>query len=541
MTDEQTALTDLADGAADPASASVPPTTRHPWRQGEVVELSIDDLSSSGDGVGRYAERAVFVPDAVVGDRLLVRLVHTKPQYAHGKLVEILAPSPHRIRPRCIVADKCGGCQWQHVDYAFQLETKRNLIVQSLERLGGFSDVQVAPVLGSEAADERRQARRVFEATAAAQALEVGEAEDAIAPSILASSISAPSIIAPPIIPLRPASIAPDADLNYRNKATYPLTRSSSGQVQAGYYQKGSHHLINLNQCPIQDQRLNPLLADVKQDLLERGWSIYDEKLHRGKLRHLGLRIGRRTGEMLLTLVSKESNLAGLEAQAIDWISRYPDLVGVALNLNSDRTNAIFGSDTLCIAGRPYLREIFAGLEFHIQPTTFFQVNTEQAEALLQVMIDQLDLQGHEVLVDAYCGIGTLTLPLAARVRQAIGIEMQPESIQQADANAALNHITNATFQSGTVEDLLPQLPTPPDIVLLDPPRKGCDASVLQTLLTLKPAQIAYLSCNPATLARDLKHLCTDGAYRLTRVQPADFFPQTPHVECVAFLERAAL
>lgn len=528
MTDEQTALTDLADGAVDPMSAPVPATTCHPWRQGEVVELTIDDLSNSGDGVGRYAERAVFVPDAVVGDRLLVRLVHTKPQYAHGKLVEILEPSPHRIRPRCIVADKCGGCQWQHVDYAFQLETKRNLVVQSLERLGGFSHVQVDPLLGSEAADERRQERRVLDATAVAQALEVETAADAIAPPI----------IAPPIIPFRPASTVPDADLNYRNKATYPLTRSSSGQVQAGYYQKGSHHLINLNQCPIQDQRLNPLLADVKQDLLERGWSIYDEKLHRGKLRHLGLRIGRRTGEMLLTLVSKESNLAGLEAQAEDWMSRYPDLVGVALNLNGDRTNAIFGSDTLCIAGRPYLREIFAGLEFHIQPTTFFQVNTEQAEALLQVMVDQLNLQGHEVLVDAYCGIGTLTLPLAARVQQARGIEVQPESIQQAEANAALNHINNATFQAGTVEDLLPQLPTPPDIVLLDPPRKGCNADVLQTLLTLKPAQIAYMSCNPATLARDLKVLCADGAYRLTRVQPADFFPQTPHVECVAFLKR---
>ncbi len=531
MTDEETALTDLATGAV--ISASEPTASpRSPWRQGEVIELSITDLSNSGDGVGRYAERAVFVPDSVVGDRLLVRLVHTKPQYGHGKLVEVLAPSPHRIRPRCIVADKCGGCQWQHVDYAFQLETKRNLVIQSLERIGGLSELQVDAVLGSQAADERRRDRQAVEAAAAQAAAQAAE---------LAETGDGDDAIAPPIIPFRSAPTATDADLNYRNKATYPLTRSASGQVQAGYYQKGSHHLINLNQCPIQDQRLNPLLAEVKQDLLERGWSIYDETLHRGKLRHLGLRIGRRTGEMLLTLVSKESNLAGLEAQAEDWLSRYPDLVGVALNLNGDRTNAIFGSDTLCIAGRPYLREIFAGLEFHIQPTTFFQVNTEQAEALLQVMIDQLNLQGHEVLVDAYCGIGTLTLPLAGHVKQAIGMEIQPESIQQAEANAALNQIANVTFQAGAVENLLPQLPASPDIVLLDPPRKGCDAVVLQALLTLKPAQIAYMSCNPATLARDLKHLCTDGAYRLTRVQPADFFPQTPHVECVAFLERAAL
>ncbi len=449
---------------------------RTPWQQGTLITLEISDLSDSGDGVGRYDQRVVFVPDTVPGDRAIVRLVRVKPTYGFGKLQELLEPSPHRIRPRCIVADKCGGCQWQQVSYKYQLEVKRNLVVQALERIGRFQAPPVDPTLAS------------------------------------------------------PVSLA------YRNKATYPLTRSQTGQVQAGYYQKGSHQLINLNQCPIQDERLNPLLAEVKQDIQQRGWGIYDETHHRGKVRHLGLRIGRRTGEMLLTLVAKDRNLAGIEEQAQTWLERYPGLVGVSLNVNSDRTNAIFGSETLCIAGQPFLHETFAGLTFQIRPDTFFQVNTETTEALLQVVMEELHLQGQDVLVDAYCGIGTLTLPLARNVKRAIGIEVQPEAVNQAQLNAALNQIENVSFQVGAVEQVLPTLDVKPNAVILDPPRKGCDPAVLQALLEMKVGRIAYMSCNPATLARDLKTLCESGQYRLHRVQPADFFPQTSHVECVAFL-----
>ncbi|MFM7367477.1 MAG: 23S rRNA (uracil(1939)-C(5))-methyltransferase RlmD, partial [Sphaerospermopsis kisseleviana] len=203
----------------------------------------------------------------------------------------------------CIVADKCGGCQWQHINYDYQLTSKHNQVIQALERIGGFINPSVAPVLST------------------------------------------------------------TSSLGYRNKATYPVRISATGQVQAGYYQKGSHQLINLNQCPVQDARLNPLLAEVKQDIKKRDWSIYDEKRHQGQMRHLSLRIGRRTGEMLLTLVVKDRNLPDIETQAQEWLQRYPQLVGVCLNRNSDRTNAIFGKDTTCIAGIPYLQEKFAGLE----------------------------------------------------------------------------------------------------------------------------------------------------------------------------------
>lgn len=450
-----------------------------PWQQGQLVEVTITDLSDSGDGVGRYGDRVLFIPDTVTGDRALVRLVRVKPQYAHGKLQELLEPSPDRIRPHCIVADKCGGCQWQHIRYESQLIAKRNLLIQALQRIGGFVDPPVDPTLS------------------------VGDF------------------------------------LGYRNKVSYPFgTAGQSAKVQAGYYQKGSHHLINLNQCPIQDQRLNPLLAEVKQDIQRRGWRVYDETHHRGTVRHLGLRIGRRTGEILLTLVVKDWELPDIETQAEDWLQRFPGLVGVCVNHNPDRTNAIFGEPTRCIAGQPFLREEFAGLQFQIHPTTFFQVFTEQAEALLEEILQELQLQGTETVVDAYCGIGTLTLPLAQRVQRAIGLEVQPEAIDQAIHNAQLNQLENVTFRSGTVEDLLPTLDVQPDLVLLDPPRKGCDSAVIETLKRIHPDRIVYVSCNPATLARDLKSLCADGHYTLTRVQPADFFPQTAHVECAAFLNR---
>lgn len=453
-------------------------STSEPWQQGQLAELNITDLNDTGEGVGRLGERVVFVPNTVTGDRVLVRLIRVKSNYAIGKLHKLLDPSPHRIRPKCIVADKCGGCQWQHIAPDYQQLVKQNLVVQALEHIGGFSSPPVAPILTA------------------------------------------------------------NSPLAYRNKATYPLHRSTTGQVQAGYYQQGSHQLINLNQCPVQDIRLNPLLAEVKQDIEKMGWSIYDENRHQGRLRHLALRIGRRTGEMLLTLIAAEWKLQDLEIQARKWLTRYPQLVGVCINCNPSRTNVIFGEETRCVVGQPYLQEEFAGLKFQLRAETFFQVNTEAAEALLNVIIEQLALKGDEVLVDAYCGIGTFTLPLAQRVKQAIGLEVQVSSVEQAQLNAQLNGITNVTFQTGTVETLLPQLGTVPDVVLLDPPRKGCDRIVIETLLQTLPKHIVYVSCKPATLARDLKLLCNTGNYQLTHVQPADFFPQTPHVECAAFLVR---
>jgi len=243
---------------------------------------------------------------------------------------------------------------------------------------------------------------------------------------------------------------------------------------------------------------------------------------------------------MLLTLVATAPNLQDIELQTQEWMERYPNLVGVCVNLNPEKTNAIFGDETLVIDGQSYVEEVFAELRFRIHATTFFQINTEQAERLVHWILDELQLQGHETLIDAYCGVGALTLPLARQAGRVIGLEAQPEAVDQGLINAGLNGIDNVEFRSGSVEVLLPQvaesLPTAVDVVVLDPPRKGCDRAVLDALITLKPARIVYMSCNPATLARDLEILRDQGGYSLLKVQPADFFPQTPHVQCVAIL-----
>jgi 23S rRNA (uracil1939-C5)-methyltransferase len=469
---------------------TAPTATSTAWKQGDTIELTITDLSDRGDGVGRYAGRAVFVPDTVTGDRVLVRLLHVKPQFAHGKLVEVLEPSPHRIRPSCIVADKCGGCQWQHVSYEYQKTAKRNLVVQALARVGGFESIVVEPLL------------------------------------------------------------TPPDELGYRNKSTYPVGIAENntfhahekksgvhGKVIAGYYQKGSHQIVNLNQCPIQDERLNPILEAIKQDIQTAKWPIYNESNHQGVIRHLSLRIGRRTGEKLVTIVAKESQMKDLWHNAKRWMETF-DLVGVCLNINAAKTNAIFGEETTCIIGRDYIRETFSGLTFQIKPETFFQIYTEQAEAMSNLIDRELNLQGTELLLDAYCGVGTLTLPLAKKTKRVIGIEVQRSAIEQAKMNAMLNEIHNIEWNVGSVEALLPGLDDRPDVIVLDPPRKGCDGVVLESLLQRDVDRIVYMSCNPVTLARDLKILCSSGKYQLGKIQPADFFPQTAHVETVAFLSR---
>jgi len=447
-------------------------------QQGQVVELEITDLNTDGDGVGRHEGVVVFVPNTVTGDRLTAKIVQSKAKFAKGTVEKLLESSPQRIRPSCIVADKCGGCQWQHIAIAYQRLAKQQQVVQAFRRIGGFTEVAIQPILHG------------------------------------------------------------DQALNYRNKSTYPLGRSSTGQVQAGYYRQGSHKLINLNQCPVQDERLHPLLREVKQDIQEQGWSIYNETTHQGRLRHLSLRIGQNTGEILLTLITADPNLAGIEEQAQLWLDKYPGLVGVCVNINRDRTNAILGKTTHTILGKPYLREIFAGVELHIAADTFFQVNTSAAELLLQAITQQLNLTGTETIIDAYCGIGTFSLPLAQKVKRVVGIELNATSIKQAQSNAALNQIDNASFQIGKVKDCLQEIDFQPDVLMLDPPRKGCDPQVIATILQLKPTQIAYISCKPATLARDVQMLCATGAYQLVQVQPVDFFPQTTHVECCALLKR---
>jgi 23S rRNA (uracil1939-C5)-methyltransferase len=447
-------------------------------QQGDALDLEITTLTAGGDGLGHYEGRAIFVSDSVPGDQLRIRITEAK-KIVRGKILEVVQPSNHRVRPPCIVADKCGGCQWQAVSYATQLAQKKQIVIDSLVRIGGFEHPPVEEVLG---------------------------AED---------------------------------PLHYRNKSTFPVGANQQGKIMAGYYRKQSHDLINLNQCPVQDEKLNSILEKTKALIQEMGWSAYHEKNNAGYIRHLGLRIGRRTDKVLLTLVTTELNLPNLEKFCTAIHQQFRSVVSICLNLNDQPTNAIFGPQTKVITGKGFIQEQFCGLEFQVGPTTFFQVNTEQAEQTIRKLLEIAQFTKEDKVVDAYSGIGTLSLPIAQHVKKVIAIESFAPSVQQAQLNAQNNRIGNVAFLAGTVEDQLAEVLQPEHTLILDPPRKGCDPSVLEVILKKQPRRLFYLSCNPSTLARDLKHLSTQ--YELKMVIPIDFFPQTYHVEALSYLERKVL
>jgi len=340
--------------------------------------------------------------------------------------------------------------------------------------------------------------------------------------------------------PVRPILGAP-APLGYRNRAIIPLERRADGTLRAGYYRRGSHRIVNLNRCPVLDARIDQLIQPLKQDLEASDWPI--DRHGGGGLRHLALRVGQATGEVLITLVSADRDLPGLEAIANDWMARWPEVVGVCLNLQDQPTNLLLGEPTLTVAGRPWLEEGFSGLRYRIGADTFFQVNTGQAEALVPSLLEALGEgsdHGPGELVDAYCGIGTFSLPLAQAGWSVHGIEQHPAAVALARRNAEANCLTaRATFEVGLVGERLPAQLVGAQALLLDPPRKGLDRRDIGAILAAPPPMLAYLSCDAATLARDLACLAgVDEPYHLDWLQPIDFFPNTSHVEVLAALRR---
>ncbi|MBF0275004.1 MAG: 23S rRNA (uracil(1939)-C(5))-methyltransferase RlmD [Nitrospinae bacterium] len=448
------------------------------YMQGNRGTIEIKGLSNNGEGIGLIEGRKVFVPGSVTGDVVDIRLVTVKKEYGVAKPLKVLESSPYFIKPVCIVADKCGGCQWLHVKYDYQLQEKKEQVLQTLKETGGFENPPLEDILPS------------------------------------------PEVV------------------GYRNKSTCPFEFSSDGKVRSGFYRKGSHRIVNINQCPVQDSRLDPLLKKIKEDIILRGWSIYDEKKCTGEIRNLSLRIGKNTGGILITLISASENLTALDDQSKAWMKEFPNVRGVCLNINPTKGNVNMGKETRCIAGEPFIKERFMNLDLIVGSSTFFQVNTKAAELLYQYIEKELMLSGKEKVLDLYCGIGTFTLPIAQQVREVIGIENHSDSVKLAQKNAENNAIKNVRFLSGNVENIFDKENFTPDIILLDPPRRGNSKAVLKNLRDIKAKKIVYVSCNPVSLARDLKVLCDGGLYFLKKVKPVDFFPQTSHIETIVFLER---
>lgn len=447
--------------------------------------LTVDDLTREGMGLGRIDGQVILVEGALPGDRVEVRLVHQAKRHAVGKLVRLLQASPDRRKPPCILADHCGGCSLQALEARAQQHWKQQLVVETLQRIGQL----------------------------------------------------------PPVV--RPLLAAPE-ELAYRNRAVIPLERDPRGKLRAGYYRRGSHQIVNMNRCPILDPRLDAMVAPLKADLDGSGWPVDRHGAAESPglgLRHLGLRIGRRSGERLITLIASHGDLPGLASLAERWMTRWPELVGVSLNLQPQQSNRLFGPETISILGRGWILEPFCGVELQMGAETFFQVYSEQAERVTALLMDRLGQPGG-ILLEGYCGIGTFSLPLAKAGWQVHGIEQHPSTVALARANAQRNGLEqHCLFHEGDVGLLLEQALAQNRLgaVLLDPPRKGLQEAVLASLLAHRPPLVLYLSCDPATLARDLRALCSDGSYRLESVQPLDFFPNTSHVECLAVVRLEAM
>jgi 23S rRNA (uracil1939-C5)-methyltransferase len=456
----------------------------HPQR-GDLVTVDVSDLAFGGEGVARAGGYVVFVQGGVPGDRLEVQLTQARPRFGRATIVRVVTPSPDRTAPPCPYFGRCGGCRLQHVRYEAQLALKQRQVAECLARLGGLG--------------------------------------------------------APESLPLRPIIGAPDV-YGYRNKMEFTFAEAD-GQPLVGLHEAERYDaILDVERCLIQSEAMNAVLAEVRAFVRETGWRIYQQAREEGLLRFLMLREGRATGEVMVNVVTVSPDVATARALADRLRARCPQVAAVVLNVNPKKAAVAVGVEEHPIAGAERIHERLSGVDFTISANSFFQTNTVQAERLFGIVADYASLTGREVVFDLYSGTGAISLLLARRARAVYGIELVPAAIDDAVRNAAANGIDNCTFLAGEVRHVLPDLLRKgirADVVVADPPRAGFHPKALRAVVTAAPARVVYVSCNPATLARDLGVLCA-GGYRMTALQPIDMFPHTPHIEVVARLDRAA-
>ena len=450
--------------------------TAIPVQQGKNYDIRIERLGTSGEGVGRYDNFTVFVPNALPGEQVSARVEEVKKTYARARIMEIRVASADRVRPRCEIYSDCGGCQLQHLSYEAQLTAKRLQVVDAMTHIGKLPHVPVKETLGAA------------------------------------------------------------SPWNYRNKMQFPVG-IHQGQIVVGCFAQGSHRIIDTEDCHIQREGNNALANAVRDIVTKLRIPVYNEDTHRGILRHIVGRVGQ-GDELMAVIVTAAKELPRKKELIRMMRERLPQLVSIQQNIQTYRNNVVMGRDTVLLWGKPTIRDTLGKLSFHISPRSFFQVNTAQAAVLYEQALQYADLHGTETVIDAYCGTGTITLFLAQRARNVYGIEIVRPAILDARKNARDNGIKNAEFIVGDATAVMPSLyrqGVRPDVVVVDPPRAGCTPTVLKNFANMKPRRIVYVSCNPATLARDLA-IMKDLGYEAQEIQPVDLFPQTSHVECVAWM-----
>lgn len=451
-----------------------------PVMKNETYDVVFTDLTQEGAAVAKVDGYTLFVPGGLPGESARIQIVKTTKDYGYAKILERTEMSPDRVAPPCPIFDTCGGCTIQHLSASAQLAFKRGVVQNALTRIGGLDASATGPTLG----------------------------------------MSDPWA--------------------YRNKIQVPVALQD-GRLAFGFYRQRSHAIVPMTHCPITDPLIDAIVQAARQIAEDNGIQPYDEQRHRGSLRHIMARVGKTSGEVMVVFVTKTDDLPFRKAFIDGLTSRYPQIKSIVHNVNSRRTNAILGKKSRTIWGRDAIYDQIGGITFAISAHSFYQVNPSQTEVLYKKALEFAALTGSETVIDAYCGIGTISLFLAKQARHVYGVEIVPEAIADAKANAARNHITNATFEAGKAEDVIPAWRASgitADVIVVDPPRKGCDAALLETMRAMQPQRIVYVSCNPATLARDLKTLTADGLYQVTKIQPVDMFPQTTHVECVVLMSR---
>jgi len=454
---------------------------KRPVEIGKLYDVTIEDLSHDGLGIARIDGFLVFVKDGLPGERVIARVGAAKKNYAHGLAIEKIKTISNRVMPLCSLFEACGGCQIQHMNYDAQLEFKKNIVIRNMEKFAKIENPPVLDVLGM--ADPWR----------------------------------------------------------YRNKTQVPFGCNTEGEIVAGFYKSRSHEIIDMPACLVQTEVADELIAEVKKLMVEFGIAPYDESKHEGVLRHVVIRVGFKTGEIMVIFVTKIADLPHEKGLCQQLIESFPAIKSIVHNVNPKVTNVIFGDEMKTIYGEDYMVDSLDGLNFLISARSFYQINPVQTEILYKLAVDYADIGENDVVFDAYCGIGTITLFLARKAKLVYGVEIVPDAIADAKKNAQLNEIENVRFEVGKSEIVIPRLideGVVPDVIVVDPPRKGCDAALLEAIIRAKPSRIVYVSCDSATLARDIQILEV-GGYKLEMIQPVDLFPQTSHVETVALMSRS--
>ena len=450
------------------------------FRKNDLVTLEIEDCGIDGEGIGKADGFTVFVKDAVIGDTVTAKIIKAKKNYGYGRLMEVLKPSPYRVEPKCEFARQCGGCQLQALSYDQQLVFKTNKVKGHLERIGGFTDIPMEPIIGM------------------------------------------------------------DELFHYRNKAQFPVGRNKEGKIVTGFYAGRTHNIIENRDCALGVAENKEVLDRVIAHMEKYEIEPYNEATGKGLVRHVLIRYGYFTKEVMVCLILN-GNKIPKEEQLVKSLCEIPGMTSITINVNKKHSNVILGEEIRLLWGQEYITDRIGDISYQISPLSFYQVNPMQTQKLYAKALEYADLHGQETVWDLYCGIGTISLFLAQKAKFVRGVEIVPAAIENAKENAKLNGLENTEFFVGKAEEVLPREYKKngvyADVIVVDPPRKGCDETLLETMVEMNPDRIVYVSCDSATLARDLKYLCERG-YELRKVCPVDQFGMTVHVETVVLLSQ---